>query len=504
MLAKYFVMGLSLIWGAGVVSAAQSFTVVVYNVENLHDADGVAVYDDYQPDHYRPAHVVTKVSNIAAILQKFRGGAGPDIVMLQEIEIDQTPESRVGALEDFVISARATPLSALSVDDGARLAPEWKGAPAEAWLLKAMADAGLSGYHVVVGSDAPAPDPSAGGRAIKCVTLTKFPVRAVREHAISSARNILEVEVEVEGQTLFVFNNHWKSGASDPSMETLRIENATVLRRRLDEILTTDPQADIVVGGDFNAQYNQKPRYPDMPRTSINDVLKAQGSETALQTGAADFYNLWYELEPEQRGSDVYRGEWGTLMHLVVSRGLYDEAGVQYQDNSFRVARLMGVNADLAGAPRRWDSSGPGGSGFSDHLPTYAHFRTVDSGLRDKWMALDHPSDAVPTANVLRVNYAGADLNQAIDVASLPDSVDLKDGSWRGKLFKVRGTSISDGRNLKVRTGGVIYDVYAPPRDVRDVLQAQHTRNRVFEFYGELGTYKGNWQFVVHDISWVR
>ena len=49
---------------------ARPFTVVVYNVENLHDADGVAVYDDYQPAAYTQAHALTKVKNIASVIAR--------------------------------------------------------------------------------------------------------------------------------------------------------------------------------------------------------------------------------------------------------------------------------------------------------------------------------------------------------------------------------------------------------------------------------------------------
>ena len=48
---------------------------------------------------------------------------------------------------------------------------------------------------------------------------------------------------------LYVFVNHWPSRGND---EWQRIMAATVLRKRLDEILAADPKADIVMVGDFN------------------------------------------------------------------------------------------------------------------------------------------------------------------------------------------------------------------------------------------------------------
>ncbi len=480
--------------------AAQSFTIAVYNVENLHDADGVAVYDDFQPALWSHRHVVTKVRNIASILQRFRGGEGPDIVLLQEIEIDQTPAADAAGVVERVAGQADVTLAGLAT--ATELPAAWSDAPAEAWLLKALEEAGITGYHLYLGGDEPSPADAEERRAIKCVTLSRFPATDVRRHAIESARNILETVFEIDGHALHVFNNHWKSGAGSAEMEQIRLQNATVLRARLDEILAADPSADIVIGGDLNTHYNQKPRYPDMPRTAINDVLGAQGSEPALQAGEAEFYNLWFELPPPARGSDVYRGEWGTLMNLIVSRGLYDWAGIQYQDNSFRVARLPGVNSDAALAPRRWDGGGPAGAGYSDHLPIYAHFRTVDADRSDLAMPLESPSEETAPAEVWKVNYAGVDLKQATDLDALPPETDLRDGTWSGKLFLVEGASLV-GRDVQVRVRGQVYDIYAPQREVIERLKAQHTRNRRIKFYSQLGTYKGNWQFVVQDVSWV-
>lgn len=501
MLARILSLGALLCATSLSIRADHPFTVVIYNVENLHDADGVAVYDDYQPGEYRPAHVATKVENIAKVLQKFRGGEGPDIVLLQEIEIDQTPASTVDDVDAFL--RRWDGVSVREVLTASPLAEEVAGVPAELWILKALRDAGINGYEMAVGSDAPSPATADRRRAIKCVTLSKFPITAVRNHPVESARMILETQIDVQGEPLVVFNNHWKSGASNPKMETIRIQNATVLRERLDDIFTADPAADVIIGGDFNSQYNQRVRYPNMPRTAVDSIMAIGYSEPALQRGESDLYNLWFELEPSVRGSDVYRGEWGTLMHIVVSRGLYDRAGLQYQDNSFGVARLPGQNADSVGAPIRWSSGGPRGFGFSDHLPLYAHFRAVDSDRSGQWMSLDRPSDTPPSEDVYEVDYSQVDLNTAIALAALPRNANLTDGTWSGRLFKVTGEAVGT-RRPEVRVGGKVYGVYAPQREASQLLEAQAVRHRQLSFYGELGTYKGNWQFVVRDVSWVQ
>jgi len=482
--------------------AASPFTVLVYNVENFHDADGVALYDEYQPSLYTPAHVLTKIRNIAAVAAKVGDGRGPEIILFQEIEIDRTPGKTP---PDYAAMLKHYADTTIGRMLGAGFTPEIRDLPAEALLLKAFADQKLDGYTVVTGGDQPGLHEDSHGRAIKNVVFTRFPVKAVRTYPMLNARNLLEVQLEVDGHLLYVFDNHWKSGASDPKTESVRIENARVLRKRLDELLKADPEADILVGGDLNSDYNQKRRYRAMKETAINDILGSQGGELAVRGPSRDLYNLWYELPPGQRGSDAYKGEWGTLMHLIVSRGLYDLRGVQYVDNSFGVAKFPGLNADATGLPVRWSNAGPAGHGFSDHFPIFARFTTVEDNRPDKFMPLvrgpGQDEDGAEAA--ARVDFKKTDLTTAVTAVTLPAGADLRDGTWSGKLFRVEGDT-EDDRYLKVRAFGGVYDVFSPDKAVRDALYAQRRDHGRLKFYGELGQYKGRWQFVVKSLEWVQ
>ena len=340
---------------------------------------------------------------------------------------------------------------------------------------------------------------------IRCAVLTRFPVRSTRSLPTVDARAILEVELEVDGARFRVFANHWKSGASDPATEPTRVENALTLRRRLDELLATDPQADLILGGDLNSQYNQRLRYPRMGRTGINDVLGSQGDELATRRPGPGLYNLWFELPAAERGSDTYRGEWGTLMHLLISRGLYDRAGVQYIDNSFAVGRFPGLNADARGLPLRWEFTGPAGRGASDHFPVSARFRTVPDGRADQWVNLTNPSDGRATGAARRtVNYATMDLPRlAVDVSRLAADASIRTEANKGKLFRIEGR-VPPGERLMVEFRGETYDVWSFDEDLRRRLRAEIPAGSTLRCYGELGQYRDRWQFVIQDPSWVK
>lgn len=480
---------------------ARELSVVTYNVENLFDADGVATYEDYQPPAYTPEHLAVKIGNIAEVLARVPGG--PDIIVFNEIELDQTPESSVRDYDAWLDSVKDQKVADLI---GGSVMPESSaGLPAEAWLLKALFDAGLKGYNVATTDEKPGAYADGRGMAVRNVIFSRFPIASVRTHATPNARAILEAVIDVEGHPLTVFANHWKSGAGDAESEVVRLENAKTLRTRIDEILAADANADIIVAGDLNSHYNQKRRYRTMPSTGINDVLGAQGNELALRGKGAGLYNLWFELPSNNRGSDIYKDEWGTLLHMILSRGLYDQNGVQYVDNSFQVMKIPGLNADVYGRPVRWSRSKTPG-GFSDHFPISARFRTVEDGDKSRWMALNKPSTTEAGSDApVRVEISTVNLfDTAVRTATLPPETALRDGSYNGRVFFVEGpASVDDQGIAHVSVLGQDYEIFTHDKDLRPAIREQIKKDSRLGFYGELGTYRGRWQFVLQGKEWL-
>ena len=369
---------------------AKSFTVLVYNVENLTGADGRTKSNDYRPARYSRSHLLTKMNNIARVLQQFEEGRGPDIILFQEFERDFRNENYTydheGMLRRY---ANQTIEEMLGNPHNLEIAQM----PVEALLLKTLSDRGLRGYRVAASDDAILGDNRRYITHLN-VVFTRFPIGAVRTYPLPSAPAIMEVQVEIEGYPLYLFNNHWKDDAHDKGAEALRMAGARTLRARLDEIMSVNPNADILVAGDFNCFFDQKLRFR-WARTALQDVLKVRGDELLLRNSPTYLYNLWYELPPSRRGSELLGDSWSTFMQMILSRGLYDFRGVQYVDNSFGVAAFDDLNATPEGEPIPWSFRGRG-SGFSKHFPLYARFVTVRNNRPDQYIRLPNTSFSVP------------------------------------------------------------------------------------------------------------
>lgn len=465
------------------------FTVVAYNVENLFDVDGVALFNDYRQDEpddpftYSRRKFLTKLENAAAVLEALDSG-GPDVILIQELEGDFTPDSEVTEFDAFLKKYAGRTVSDM-LTKGWKF--EYAGIPSVAWLLKMMDDIGMDGYHVAVAPTKPLDSGIAHVNAI----FSRFPVKQVHFHKIEQARDIIEVELDVNGHSLWVYNNHWKSGASNPDREPIRVQNASILRALVDERLEADPQTDILVGGDLNSHYNHSILYPDI-QTGINDVLDSQGRE--LWGGAPEainFYNLWYEIPAKTRYSEVWRGRRGTLMHLILSRGLYDASGISYVDQSFEVGQFRGLNADAMGRPLEWNFAGQKGGGASDHFPLIARFstRAFDSKTKPATGldALDYEMrhDADPT--VIPVNLPdGRFLNKDFQA----DEGDIVD-----RLYSVKATVIRE-RPLRLDVAGKEWSAYAPAPHVYERLKKGAEKELVVSY----GYWKGKPQLVVAAI----
>lgn len=183
-------------------------------------------------------------------------------------------------------------------------------------------------------------------------------------HGERPTRDILYVNGHFKGGPLLhVFVNHWPSryGGQEQS-EPKRKMAATVLRTAIDEILTENSNASILAMGDFND-------YPT--NISLTEVLSAKSD-----TESGLLVNLMKDKEAELRGSYNYRGEWGFLDQIIVSRSMYEGGLIMVKPGSAAphfTDEMMFTDPKYGDIKPSRTYGGPNYyGGFSDHLPVKA------------------------------------------------------------------------------------------------------------------------------------
>ena len=327
---------------------AKTFKVVSYNVENLFDLikEGTE-YMEYIPNgSYGWTENIAniKYTNIAKVIKDL----GADVVALQEVESKKALIFLNNKLKDFNVY-----------------------------------------YPYIEITDSKA-------TPVKCAILSKFPIVNKKEIQVNNeyARNILEITLNIDGNPFVLFINHWKSKRGPESM---RIACAKALKKEIDRL---KDNVDFILIGDFNSNYNE---YQTFQNSRLNDTNGITGinhilgtikdskmvSERILKKQAKNkyLYNLWLEIDKSRRWSYIFFGNKTSPDSIIVSKGLYDNKGVSYVDNSFD--KFEPDYLFKGNTIYRWqrDKNGRGrhlGEGYSDHLPIFAYFSTEPFYFKNK------------------------------------------------------------------------------------------------------------------------
>lgn len=481
---------------------AQNYTLLTYNVENLFDADGEAVFDDYKLQDkdgnslYSKRDVFNKTSNVVKVLKQYNQGKGPDIIAFTELESDFTTSHRNADPKAFLLQYAGTTLDKMLGDE---FTDEIADLPSEFLLLKAMADAGLIGYEIFIGYSE-----IVDGRpenVQKNAVFSKFPINREKSrlHKLQDARPIVEAWLNIGNHELVVFVNHWKSGASNPKMEAIRVTNAEVLEERLDVLLEQNPALDFVLAGDFNTEYNQHLIMKNAPKFALRDVLEVTGNEALVASLKDDdgLYNLWYELPFDQRGSEAYRGNLGTLMHLIIPGGLYDGNGIQYVDNSFKIGAFPGLNTyPFAPIPKRWNSFGDG-LGFSDHLPVSMEFKVAEKPIMLKNPGIENDEN---DQKDIAVRFRMPKMDEVYKLSSI--SIEqLQTEKYFNEYFYCE--LVLDEKD-EVQIGDTKYKIYSETKDIREIVkQAREKNEGLVKFFGRHTLYRTTWEFIIESPDFV-
>jgi predicted extracellular nuclease len=167
-------------------------------------------------------------------------------------------------------------------------------------------------------------------------------------------RDILYVHGKItKGPEVHIFVNHWPSrggGAAETAHK--RMAAAETLNAELTAIREKDPDANIIIMGDFN----------DYP-----------GDTSLKHLQAAGIINLMEGLAATGRGSYNYKGDWDFLDQILVSQNLKDGKGFDVAEGStvaFHFPEMLYTDPKYGDEkPNRTYGGDKYFGGYSDHLP---------------------------------------------------------------------------------------------------------------------------------------
>ena len=316
-------------------SPGKMFTVAFYNVENLFDTkdDPDTEDDEFTPEgskKWDSEKYLKKLKDLSLVFRSINSRELPEIIGLCEVENKKV-------LEDLVTTGKLN-----------------------------------KGNYGIVHED------SEDKRGIDVALLYRkeefqyLTHRSIPVHfkydTTSRLRNILYVKGKTGNkETFHLLVNHWKSRSEGQQVtEPKRIYAAVALRKVVDSIFNFEPEAKIIIMGDFN----------DEPTNmSLHSILQANNKQK--NANPRELYNLMYNNHNLNNiGSYSYKGNWNMLDQIIVSQKVINDKKNYHCDylsgNIYQDEWMMYDNPKVGMlTPNKTYGGDMYFGGVSDHLPVF-------------------------------------------------------------------------------------------------------------------------------------
>ena len=309
----------------------RSFSFAFYNVENLFDTidDPNIADENYLPDSkvaWNTKRYLHKLDNMSKVMRNIDTAGFPAIFGLCEVE-------NIHVIRDLVNHSN-------------------------------LIDAGYDILH----KDSP------DGRGIDVALLYKpevfnpvnvrYIIPYFPDDPDLKTRDILYTKGVVNKyDTLHIFINHWVSRwGGQEKTEPMRIQIAKTIKKITDSILSTQPNANIIIAGDLN----------DNP-TDISIFNGLEAKDVSDKPADKTLYNLSLRQFNEGNGS-LYYNSWDMFDQIIISTSLLTgKSGLKVNSPNQIVFKEDWMLYQPKKGPARPSRTSAGRyyGGFSDHLPVY-------------------------------------------------------------------------------------------------------------------------------------
>ncbi len=304
------------------------YTVVSYNVENLFDTvdDPKIPDEEFLPEsekNWDQEKYEKKLNDLARVIAEVNQAESPEIVGLVEVE-NRT------VLEDLI---RNEKLSGRQYGIVHEESPDFRGIDV-ALIYRKDAFTEIN-HEAIQVSFADEPD--------------------------FKTRDILYVTGQLKNKTVHIFVNHWPSRiGGDEKTEPKRVLAASVLKKKVDEIISVDPKARIIIMGDMNDEPANK---------SLIETLGAGAPDSK-----AVLVNLMMPDDAIGKGTYFYSGNWNMLDNVIVSQSVLNSRKMKVEGgkgNIYSNEWMIFTNKTGDKTPNRSYVGNRYVAGVSDHFPVY-------------------------------------------------------------------------------------------------------------------------------------
>ncbi|MEI6433374.1 MAG: endonuclease [Bacteroidota bacterium] len=184
--------------------------------------------------------------------------------------------------------------------------------------------------------------------------------------SLSQTREILMVKgIFYNRDTIHLFVNHWPSRRGGYLQSQPRRNHvARVLRKVVDSIQLVNPNANILIMGDFNDEPENESLKTVLGAKTVGDSVNA--------TTLLNLMGIRNQSHPE--GTIKYRDQWSTFDQFIISGALISgNSGLQTGTGNVKIVKadfLLDEDKTYFGEKLKRTYSGPRyQGGFSDHLP---------------------------------------------------------------------------------------------------------------------------------------
>ncbi len=178
------------------------------------------------------------------------------------------------------------------------------------------------------------------------------------------SRDVLLVSGIFHGEPMYVLVNHWPSrSGGERRSRPLRNAAAKLNRHIIDSLMHVDPNAHILVMGDFN---------DDPTNESMRKHLRAVWDKKKMKPG--ELYNPFYDFFRRGIGTLAWRDSWNLFDMIVMNQTLLTEDRSNYtfwRAGVFNERYLVQTEGPFAGYPLRTHAGNTFLGGYSDHFPVY-------------------------------------------------------------------------------------------------------------------------------------